>query len=79
MMQYVNRYTCATNNAKNEFVLNFYQQAPAIDENGSIIDSLTEPVSSLVMTMDCALSLMDTIKALAASDPNMPVVTAEDA
>lgn len=62
MMQYVNRFSCATNNMQNEFVLNFSQEHPTIDEVGNITGVDKNEIASFVMSAECARALLSAMQ-----------------
>ncbi len=62
MLQYVNGFSCAVDNEKKEFIINFVQRIPKIDENGIQEELTTEAVSSIVMGVGVAEKLFHTLE-----------------
>ncbi len=62
MLQYVNGFSCAVDNEKEEFIINFVQRIPKIDENGIQEELTTEAVSSIVMGVGVAEKLFHTLE-----------------
>lgn len=62
MLQYVNGFSCAVDNEKEEFIINFVQRIPKIDENGIQEELTTEAVFSIVMGVGVAEKLFHTLE-----------------
>lgn len=58
MLQYVNGFYCAVDNQKEDFILNFVQRNPRIDDEGIQDEMVTETVASLVMGKTVAQNLL---------------------
>ena len=54
MNQYVNYFTCATDDSGVEIVIKARQTFPIFDDNGKIVGTHREDVASLVMTIEVA-------------------------
>ena len=49
MIQYTNSFRCAINNDNGEVLINFYQQSPLIEADGTISGSKEEVVSEIII------------------------------
>lgn len=61
MLQYVNGFSCALNEEKEEFILNFVQRFPKIKDGKMENETDVEVVSSLVMDMQIAKRLKNAL------------------
>lgn len=61
MIQYTNGFTCAMDNEKGEVIINFIQQSPQIEEDGTIKEIKVEQVASLVMGKVTAKNMLDNL------------------
>lgn len=64
MVQYVNGFSCAINEEKGEFMLNYTQRFPKIVQGNLEDENETEIVSSLVMNTQVAERLRDALNDL---------------
>ena len=64
MVQYVNGVSCAINEEKGEFMLNYTQRFPKIVQGNLEDENETEVVSSLVMNTQVAERLRDALNDL---------------
>lgn len=62
MLQYVNGFSFATDEKKEEFIINFLQAVPQIDINGVSNEVKNEVVSSIVMRKVVAENLCEILK-----------------
>lgn len=61
MVYYANSFSCATTDAKDEFIINFQQKGPAYDEDGKINGTITESIANIVLNragVDALLGLL---------------------
>lgn len=70
MLQYVNGFSCAVDSEKEEFIINFVQRIPKINENGIQEELTTETVSSIVMGVAVAERLLDTLEEMLEGQPD---------
>lgn len=62
MLQYVNGFSCAMDNEREDFIINFVQRIPKIEDEGMQEEMITENISSLVMNKNVAERLLDALK-----------------
>ena len=68
MNNYTNNFQCFINRSKNEAIIHFSQQSPVMDEKDSVIRVAKEPITSLVMRIELATALKDTLTELLSPD-----------
>ncbi|MDO4328126.1 MAG: DUF3467 domain-containing protein [Lachnospiraceae bacterium] len=64
MLQYINGFSCAMDDEKEEFMINFVQRLPMIKDGNIQEEMAAETVSSIVMRKAVAEQLYDALKEL---------------
>lgn len=64
MLQFVNGFSCAVDSEKKEFIINFVQRIPKIDDEGMQTETIVENVSSIVMGKSLAEKLVDAVQGM---------------
>lgn len=62
MLQFVNGFTCAVDSEKQEFIINFIQRIPKIEDGGIQSETIVENVSSIVMGKSLAEKLVEAVQ-----------------
>lgn len=62
MVQYVNSFTCTTNEKSSEIILHFRQLSPTLDENGNVSGTNVENISEIIVTKQGAEALFNLLK-----------------
>lgn len=68
MIQYTNSFRCAINNDNGEVLINFYQQSPLIEADGTISGSKEEVVSEMIMPNAVARQLVTALANITTSN-----------
>lgn len=64
MLQYVNGFSFAVDDKKEEYIINFYQSVPQVNKDGEVSEVTKEDVSSLVMKKTTAENLLNFLKTM---------------
>ena len=75
MLNYTNGFSCAIDNDKGDFIINFIQRIPKIEGEGIPEEETIENVSSVVMNKVTAGKLLSALKELLETED---VVNEED-
>lgn len=62
MLHYVNGFSCAMDNEREDFIIHFVQRIPKVGDEGMEEEMITENISSLVMGKNVAEKLLSALQ-----------------
>lgn len=75
---YTNGFRCLRNEVNKEFIIEFFQSEPTVDEHGEYVGAKNEEVSSLVMLSGVAENLAKTIQDMTQVHNNADIAEGEE-
>lgn len=64
MITYINGFNLAYDKNSSELIVKFHQTFPSFNEDGNVMEVISEPVSNLIMSKGIAQGLIENIQKL---------------